>query len=676
MEVLPADVPEIVAETVLGKRVLERLLYTDPRTGEKAVRQSQIPFYSRQTRLLLGGSTRIDPRSIDDYLVVGGYAALSKSLFEIDPEQVLAEIKKANLRGRGGGGFPAGAKWETARNAPGDEKYVIVNAHEGELGAFKDRAISTGNPHLVLEGLIIGAYAIGAHQGFIYTRHDNPRLKENIDLALVKAEESGFLGENILGSGFDFNVEAHFDVGIFVSGESSALMRSIEGKNPEPRAKYIRTSVRGIWDKPSNLNNVETWANVPQIVSRGAEWYGSIGTERSKGTKLVSLSGNVVNTGVVEVPFGTAPGDRLRHRRRDSGREKAQGGPLRGADGRAIPASLVDTPLDFDELAKLGAALGAGSMLVLDEDNGMVDIARYFLAFLSEESCGKCVPCREGLRQLLKVVTRVSEGRGRKGDLELMEEIAEVAGTASLCALGKTASDPLLSTLRYFRDELSRDSKFEMRDSRSGPTANPESRIPNAQMEHDQMSDVVLQIDGRAVKSRKGMTVLEAARSAGISIPTLCHHEKLEPYGGCRLCTVEAEARGSTKLVAACLYPVERDLIIRTRSKKVDRIRKLILELLLAHAPLSEELLHLAGEYGADRNRFEQEKSFCILCGLCERYCAEVKQKHAVGLINCGASGRYVSFRRSRRRSAAAAWSVSRSARHPICRQRSSLSRA
>ncbi len=454
LEVSPVDVPEIVSETVLGKKVLERLLYTDPRTGEKAARQSQIPFYSRQQRLLLGNGTRIDPRSIDDYLAVGGYAALSKALFEMSPEQVLAEIKKANLRGRGGGGFPAGSKWETARNAPGDGKYVIVNAHEGELGAFKDRALFTGNPHLVLEGLIIGAYAIGSHRGFIYTRHDNPRLRENIDLALAKAEEYGFLGENILGSGFDFKVEVHLDVGIFVSGESSALMRSIEGKNPEPRAKYIRTSVRGIWDKPSNLNNVETWANVPQIVSRGSEWYCSIGTAGSKGTKLVSLSGNIVNTGVAEVPFGTT----IREIVYDIGGGIPNGKRLKavhfgGPMGGAIPESLVDTPLDFDELAKLGAAIGAGSMLVLDEDSRMVDIARYFLNFLSEESCGKCVPCREGLRQLLKVVTRVSEGSGRKGDMELMEEIAEVAGAASLCALGKTASDPLLSTLRYFRDE-------------------------------------------------------------------------------------------------------------------------------------------------------------------------------------------------------------------------------
>lgn len=454
MGVTPEDVPDIVSQTVLGKKVIDRLIYTDPNTGEKAAHQSEIPFYKNQMRHLISNNTKIDPESIDDYLALGGYSALSKSLFEMTPEQVLEEIKKANLRGRGGGGFPAGRKWETARNAAGEEKYVIVNAHEGEPGAFMDRALFTGNPHSVLEGLIIGAYAIGSHQGFIYTRHDTPQLKNNIDIALAKAEEYGLLGENILGSGFNFNVEVHLDIGIFVSGESSALMRSIEGKNPEPRPKYIRTSVRGIWDKPSNLNNVETWANVPQIINKGSEWYTSIGTERSKGTKLISLSGNIVNTGIVEVPFGTT----LREIVYDIGGGIPDGKKLKaihfgGPMGGSIPESLLDTPLDFDELAKLGAPIGAGGMLVLDEDTNMVDVTKFFLNFLTNESCGKCVPCREGIRQMLKIVTNISEGKGREGDIELLGEISEVVGAASLCALGKTASDPLLSTLRYFRDE-------------------------------------------------------------------------------------------------------------------------------------------------------------------------------------------------------------------------------
>jgi len=454
VEVRPEDVPDIVSQTVLGKKVIDRLAYTDPDTGEKAVHQSEIPFYKNQIRHIIGNNTKIDPRSIDDYLAIGGYSALSKSLFEMSPEKVLEEIKKAHLRGRGGGGFPAGWKWDTARKAPGKEKYVIVNAHEGELGAYMDRAIFTGNPHSVLEGLIIGGYAVGSNQGFIYTRHDAPQLKSNIDMAVAKAEEYGFLGENILDSGFNFQVEVHLDIGIFVSGESSALMKSIEGNPPEPRPKYIRTSVSGIWEKPSALNNVETWANVPLVINKGSEWYNETGTESSKGTKLVSLSGNIVNAGVAEVPFGTTireivygigggipKGKRLK--------AVHFGGPM----GGSIPESLIDTPLDFDELARLGAPIGAGSVLVLDEDASMVDVTRYFLNFLTNESCGKCVPCREGIRQMLKILNRMNEAKGREGDIALLEEIAEVTGAASLCALGKTAADPLKSTLQYFRDE-------------------------------------------------------------------------------------------------------------------------------------------------------------------------------------------------------------------------------
>ncbi len=454
MEVIPEGVSDIISQTVLGKKVIDRLIYTDPNTGEKAAHQSEIPFYKNQMRHLIGNNTKVDPESIDDYLALGGYSALSKSLFEMTPEQVLEEIKKANLRGRGGGGFPTGLKWETARNAPGEKKYVIVNAHEGEPGAFMDRALFTGNPHSVLEGLIIGAYAIGSHQGFIYTRHDTPQLRNNIVVALTQAEGYGLLGENILGSGFNFNVEVHLDIGIFVSGESSALMRSIEGKTPEPRPKYIRTAVSGIWEKPSNLNNVETWANVPQIINNGSEWYTSIGTERSKGTKLISLSGNICNTGVVEVPMGTS----LREIVYDIGGGIPNGKKLKaihfgGPLGGSIPASLLDTPLDFDELAKLGAPMGAGGMLVMDEDTNMVDVARFFLNFLTDESCGKCVPCREGIRQMLKILTNITRGKGREGDVALLEELAEVAGDASLCALGRTSSNPLLSTLYYFRDE-------------------------------------------------------------------------------------------------------------------------------------------------------------------------------------------------------------------------------
>jgi NADP-reducing hydrogenase subunit HndC len=454
VKVTPEDVAEIVKQTVQGKKVVDRLVYADSVSGEKAVHLNEIPFYKYQSRNLISNNTRIDPANIDDYIGIGGYAALSKALFEMKPEDVLGEVKKANLRGRGGGGFPAGLKWETTRNAKEKQKYVIVNGHEGEPGAFMDRAIFTGNPHLVLEGLIIGAYTIGAQQGFIYTRHDSKQLKKNIDRALEQAREYGLLGDNILGSGFNFDVEVHFDVGIFVSGESSALMRSIEGKNPEPRPKYIRTSVSGIWDKPSNLNNVETWANVPQIIEKGAKWYTGIGTERSKGTKMISLSGNVVNSGVVEVPFGTT----LRQIVYDIGGGVPNGKKLKalhfgGAMGGSIPESLIDTPLDFDVLGKVGAPIGAGALMVMDEDTNMVDATRFFLTFLTNESCGKCVPCREGIRQLLTILGGMCEGKGKAGDIETMQEIAEVMSAASLCALGKTGTDPLKGTLRYFKEE-------------------------------------------------------------------------------------------------------------------------------------------------------------------------------------------------------------------------------
>lgn len=455
VEVQPEDAADIVSQTVMEKKLVDRLLFSDPDTGRKSVHQHEIPFYRGQTQFLLGNNVKLDPRSIDDYLALGGYAALSRALFELTPEQVLDEIKKANLRGRGGGGFPAGSKWETTRNAPGEVKYVIVNGHEGEPGAFMDRALFTGNPHCVLEGLIIGAYTIGAHQGFIYTRHDSPQLLEHLTCALVQAKEYGFLGANILGSGFDFDVEVHFDVGIFVSGESSALMRSIEGRMPEPRPKYVRTSVSGIWDRPSNLNNVETWANVPLIINNGSAWYAAIGTERSKGVKLLSLSGSIANMGVIEVPMGTS----LRKIVYDIGGGVPKGKQLKavhfgGPMGGSIPASLIDTPLDFDELAKLGAPMGAGAMLIMDEDTCMVEMTRYFLSFLSTESCGKCVPCREGIGQMLEILTDMTQGRGKEGDIELLEEIARVAGAAALCALGRTASDPLWSALRYFRKEF------------------------------------------------------------------------------------------------------------------------------------------------------------------------------------------------------------------------------
>jgi len=447
------DVPEIVAKTLIEGEVIDRLLYEDG-DGNKIVHEGDIPFYKHQNRTVFGNNRFIDPKNIEDYIALGGYGALARVLSEMTPQTVLDEVKEANLRGRGGGGFPAGIKWETTRDAPGDIKYVIVNADEGDPGAYMDRSLLEGNPHSVLEGLIIGAYAIGSHQGFVYVRQEYPLAVENLNVALKQARDYGLLGSDILGSGFDFDVIVHQGAGAFVSGESSALMTAIEGRVGEPRPKYIRTAVSGIWERPSNLNNVETWATVPLIINKGADWFKSIGTEGSKGTKIFSLVGKANNTGLVEVPMGMTLREiifNIGGGIRDDRKFKAvqTGGP----SGGVIPDSLLDTPVDFDELTKAGSMMGSGGMIVMDDTTCMVDVARYFLNFLSGESCGKCIPCREGIHQMLKILNRICTGKGREGDIELLAEIAEVVQTSALCALGTSAPNPVLSTIKYFRDE-------------------------------------------------------------------------------------------------------------------------------------------------------------------------------------------------------------------------------
>lgn len=453
LRVKPEDVPEIVSHTIKEKKVVDRLLYEDPATGTRALREMDIPYYKNQQRNILSENIRIDSKKIDDYLAIGGYSALSRVLFQMTPEDVMGEIKKSNLRGRGGGGFPAWRKWEESRNAPDPIKYVIVNADEGDPGAFMDRALIEGNPHSILEGLIIGAYAVGAHEGFIYVRQEYPLAVENINLAIKQALERGLLGANILGSGFDFTVKVHMGAGAFVCGESSALMTALEGRAGEPRPKYIHTAVKGVWDHPSVLNNVETWANVPQIITKGADWFTQFGTEGSKGTKIFSLVGKITNTGLVEVPMGVTLraiintiGGGI------PGGKKFKAVQTGGPSGGCVPEAMLDLPVDFDELTKAGSMMGSGGMIVMDEDTCMVDIARYFIDFLKDESCGKCTPCREGIRQMLRVLTRITTGKGKEGDIELLEELAESMG-AALCALGKSAPNPVLSTIRYFRDE-------------------------------------------------------------------------------------------------------------------------------------------------------------------------------------------------------------------------------
>lgn len=453
LKITPEDVPEIVSSTLQEGQVLDHLLYSIPDTEEKAQKEEEIPFYKYQNRLILGNNTKIDPKNIEDYLAVGGYRALTKA-FQMGPKPVLEEVKKAELRGRGGGGFPAGRKWETCRDAPGEPKYVIVNCDEGDPGAYMDRSLMEGNPHSVLEGLIIGAYAIGANQGFVYIREEYPLAVDNLRVAIDQAKEYGFLGKDILGSSFDFEIHIVRGAGAFVSGESSALMTAIEGKVGEPRPKYIRTATSGVWGKPSNLNNVETWANVPLIIDKGADWFKQIGTEGSKGTKIFSLVGEINNTGLVEVPMGISLREMIyKIGGGIPGGKRFKAVQTGGPSGGVIPEQFLDAPVDFDELSKLGSMMGSGGMIVMTEDTCMVDLARYFIDFLADESCGKCVPCREGLKQMLRILNDITQGRGREGDIELLEELGQVIMESSLCALGGTAANPVLSTIKYFREE-------------------------------------------------------------------------------------------------------------------------------------------------------------------------------------------------------------------------------
>ncbi len=453
-KVSPEDVSEIIKETIIRGRVVERLLYEDPKTNKKIIKKEDIPFYKFQNRIIFDKNGEIDPTSIDEYIYSGGYEALEKVLSQMTPEEVIEIIKRSGLRGRGGGGFPTGIKWEACRKAKGKERFVICNADEGDPGAFMDRSLLEGNPHRIIEGMLIGAYAIGSEEGYVYVRNEYPLAISNLTCAIAQAEEYGLLGRNILGTGMNFNLKISKGGGAFVCGESTALMASIEGRVGEPRAKYIHTVEKGLWDQPSNLNNVETWANVPIIISRGVEWYTSIGTEGSKGTKIFSLVGKINNTGLIEVPMGIS----LREIIYDIGGGVPDGKRFKavqtgGPSGGFLPERLLDLPIDFDRLQEAGSMMGSGGMIVMDEDNCMVDMARYFINFLEEESCGKCSPCREGLFQMGKILNRICRGEGRKDDIELLEDLSYLMKEASLCGLGLTAPNPVLTTIRYFKEE-------------------------------------------------------------------------------------------------------------------------------------------------------------------------------------------------------------------------------
>jgi NADH-quinone oxidoreductase subunit F len=448
------DIPEVVTQTIVNKKIIDRLLYVEPRTGEKIIEEKEVPFYKKQKRIIFGNNGFIDPTDINDYIALDGYKALAKVLFDMTADEVIAEVKNSRLRGRGGAGFLTGLKWEICHNAHSDMKYIICNADEGDPGAYMDRSLLEGNPHSVIEGMIIGAYAIGASEGFIYVRMEYPLAVKNITLALEQARKLGFLGHSILGSEFSFDIHVFKGAGAFVSGEETSMMASIEGRRAFPRQRPPFPAEKGLWGKPTNINNVETWANIPLILNKGADWYAQIGTKKSKGTKIFSLVGKINNTGLVEVPMGITLKEiiyEIGGGIKDGKKFKAvqTGGP----SGGCIPAHMLDLTIDFDTLTKAGSMMGSGGMIVMDEDTCMVDVARYFLDFTQEESCGKCVPCRVGTRQLVEILTRITQGKGEETDIKKLEDLAETIKAGSLCGLGQTAPNPVLTTLRYFKNE-------------------------------------------------------------------------------------------------------------------------------------------------------------------------------------------------------------------------------
>jgi len=453
-KVAPADIPEIVSESLVNSRVVERLCFVDTESGQTTHRPADLPFFAKQDRELIGQNRYIDPRDIGDYIASGGYSALAHVLTAMNPEAVIEEIHASGLRGRGGGGYPTARKWEQCRRAPGEERYVICNADEGDPGAYMDRGLLEGNPHSILEGMMIGAYAVGSRKGYVYVRNEYPLAVIHTREAIEQARELGLLGERILGTDFSFDVKVARGGGAFICGESTALMASLQGEVGEPRPKDVHTVEHGYLGQPTALNNVETWANVPRIILNGSAWFAGKGTDRSKGTKIFALTGHVNNTGLVEVEMGTT----LREIIFDIGGGAQEGRKVKavqtgGPSGGCLPVSQFDLPVDYEALAASGSMMGSGGMVVMDDSACMVDVARYFLKFLRDESCGKCVPCRLGTDRMLEILTDFTEGRGRREQLDTLKDLAWTVSSGSLCALGKTAANPVLSTLKYFPDE-------------------------------------------------------------------------------------------------------------------------------------------------------------------------------------------------------------------------------
>ncbi|KAA5806768.1 NADH-quinone oxidoreductase subunit NuoF [Thermoanaerobacterium thermosaccharolyticum] len=447
-------VPEIVEEHLLKGRIVKKYLYGESVTEEGIKPLEETGFFKKQQRVALRNCGLINPEDIKEAIAFDGYKALAKVLTEMTPEEVISEIKKSGLRGRGGGGFPTGIKWEFAYNQKETPKYVVCNADEGDPGAFMDRSVLEGDPHSVLEAMAIAGYAIGANHGYIYVRAEYPLAVKRLQIAIDQAREYGLLGKNIFNTGFDFDIEIRLGAGAFVCGEETALLNSVMGKRGEPRPRPPFPAVKGVWEKPTIINNVETYANIPAIILKGAEWFSSIGTEKSKGTKVFALGGKINNTGLVEIPMGTT----LREIIFEIGGgipngKKFKAAQTGGPSGGCIPAEHLDTPIDYDSLLSIGSMMGSGGLIVMDEDNCMVDIAKFFLEFTVDESCGKCSPCRIGTRRMLELLNKITSGKGEEGDIEKLETLANSIKASSLCGLGQTAPNPVLSTLRYFRDE-------------------------------------------------------------------------------------------------------------------------------------------------------------------------------------------------------------------------------
>lgn len=453
-KVLPKDAQDIISETILQNKIIDRLLYTDPATEERALKEEEIPFYKKQKRVVLGDNALIDPTDINGYFSIGGYSSFVKVLTEMTPEEVIKSVEASGLRGRGGAGFPTGNKWMFTRKARGDKKHIICNADEGDPGAYMDRSLLEGNPHRVLEGMMIGAYAIGAKEGFVYIRDEYPLALKHITMAIEQAEQLGLLGEHVLGTDFSLTVHISKGAGAFVCGEETALIASVEGRVGEPRQRPPFPAVKGLWGNPTNINNVETWGNIPIIIEKGADWFAQIGTNGSKGTKIFSLVGKINNTGLVEVPMGIT----LKEVIFDVGGGIPGGKEFKavqtgGPSGGCIPKEMLDLPIDYESLTQAGSIMGSGGMIVMDANTCMVDVAKFFLNFLRDESCGKCLSCREGTQRMWEIVKDISEGRGKEENIELLETLAKAVKDASLCGLGQTAANPVLSTIRYFRDE-------------------------------------------------------------------------------------------------------------------------------------------------------------------------------------------------------------------------------